>query len=858
MTTPTPTPTPAPASVPPPQPAPVPARPHGALSRARVWGAALLGAVTAGLTAWAAWPIYETAWLLVVTIAGLVLGAGLAFAQAIRRISIPVTAAIAIILFAVTVVPVARPQSFSEGLLRGIGDALSATVLGWKQLLTLTLPVGGYQAVLVPAYVVVFVSVFAVVRIALARGKRAVWAALPLFAPIAFGTVFGSSVVSAPTRLGPLAIWAPRETAIWLTGCVIAAVWIVWVAGAERRAALRLGRRAAHTDPYAASAPGTDHPDPMIARASAGRRGVQVLVAAAVVIAALGVGSFVAPLATGAERDVPRDRIDPAIVVREQVSPLATYRAAKSDAALDVPLIEVVSEGEPPARLRFAVLDAYDGVDFHVSDDVAGRFSRFPSGKDLTDPVDVDVRIAEGYDTIWLPATDLGAPPSFTGERAGELADALYVNPETGAAIAVPEGDSGALRQGDGYTVPMERDPGRELVADPLTAAPRFDLETAPELVRWVERQDVSADAEGLTELIERLRERGYLSHAIAPVNADGAPALWLERLSDAYGVSFEPSAGGHSLARIEELFAQLNTQEQAAGEQATPAQLVAGIGDDEQFATAAALVARALGYDSRVVIGVRLDNGAAAATDAHGAGVPGVPACSDVCTGEHLAAWVEVRGNDGAWVPVDVSPQVQISPERIEEGEQLPEFTTVPEERDAREVDPPVGLSEQSDEAHAGDDAEGASWVWPIVRTVLLILALLVCLLVPFLFLPLAKRVRARRRRAAANPELSALGAWEELLDRARDARARFPETASRPAIAAALGTAPAAWAAEQVDRAVFSAESIDRGTADWVWAAVDEHAREQRADMTRWQRIRAAYSLRSLWRRPRKGATR
>ncbi|MFC7766281.1 transglutaminase-like domain-containing protein [Leucobacter soli] len=362
-----------------------------------------------------------------------------------------------------------------------------------------------------------------------------------------------------------------------------------------------------------------------------------------------------------------------------------------------------------------------------------------------------------------------------------------------------------------------------------------FDTEAMPELSAWVAAQQQPATGEGFAELVRRLRERGYLSHALSDGEGE---RLWIERLSAAYGTRFEQSAGGHSAARLEQLFAQLNSQERQVGEEAPVEQLVAGVGDDEQFAAAAALVARSLGFESRVVLGVRLGG--------EGAGVPGVPACSDVCTGEHLAAWIEVRDASG-WVPFDVSPQVEQPPQAIEKGEQLPEFPTTPEERDANEVDPPLGTGEQSDDADPAEEPPAASWIWPVLRIAGLSVAALALLALPLLFLPFAKRWRRHRRRAEADPELRALGAWQEMLDRAADAGVRVPRAAGRPEVAAVLGTAPARWAAERADRAVFSPSGIGDEEADWMWAAADADRAEREAGFGRMRRIRAAYALSS-----------
>lgn len=793
--------------------------------------AAAAGALALGVAA--AWPIYATGRLWLVALAGLVLGGGLAWARDRWRLALPVVAALLLVLFAATVVPVAVPDSLGGGWFSGLVDALAAIALGWKQLLTLSLPVGGYRTVLVPAYVVMIVTALLVVLIGRRPGRRSAFAAIPMLLPVAFGTVFGASEVSAPLALGPLRLAAPREIGLWLAAAALAAVWVVWTSGAQRRRALRLGRStAAAGDPAA----------PRRADAPGARGGiVRGCIGAGIVVVALGAGAALAPVLDAGARAVPRDRIDPEIVVRERPSPLASYRGSKRDDAIDRTLFTVTSDGALPDRLRLAVLDVYDGVDFHVGDDAAGRFTRFPSGTGADPSAEVTVEVGEGYRDIWAPIAPLAARPSFSGERADALADGFYVNRDTGGAIAVPDDDAAVpgLRAGDGYTAEMAI--GRTApVADaqalggPARQEPLVDLEALPELAEWIERQGLGDDAAGLGELVQRLRDRGYLSHSMSEGEGE---TVWLERLSAQYGTTFESSAGGHSEARVEELFEELNEQQAAAGEEAKPAQLVAAIGDDEQFAAAAALVAQALGYESRVVVGFRLD----------GEGVPGVPACAEACTGETLAAWIEVRGDRGAWVAYDVTPQVERSPQRIEEGEELPEFSTTPEERDVKEVDPPIGLGEQNEGEEQDDVAAHDSWLWPVLRIAGLTGSALALLAIPICFLPLAKRRRARRRRGAAVPELRALGAWEEMLDRARDAGVRLPAGTTRGDVGEALGTAPAIWAAGQVDRAVFSPHGISSADADELWRAVDADSAERASGLGRFARLRARYSLRS-----------
>lgn len=785
-----------------------------------------LAIVIALLAAAALWPIYQTPrlWLVSGTGAGLAL-AGTWLGQRYRWGPATVLALLA--AFALTVLPVAVPSALGAGpggLLRAEASALAAVALGWKQLLTLSLPLSTYQNVLVPAYALTMAATAVGTALMLRGGRLTPLAALPALAPVVVGTFFGAAQVSEAAMVGPLRVLAPREVALWGLALAGVAGWIGWASSAERRAALRRGRLGAG---------GHD--------AGAIRRGALIRGTAGglILMLAVGAGTAFAPVIDSAKRDVPRDRIDPEIIARTQVSPLASYRTWKRDAAYDAPLFTVTGERLPPT-LRLAVLDHFDGVDFTLGDPrQAGRFTRLPSASTDGETAEVRVEIHEGYHGVWAPIADLGAPPVFAGPRAEELADAFFYNRQAGAAVVVPT--AAGLAPGDAYHAPMSLAPPPQLSADPASTEPLLEQGRYPNLERWVEMQNLPAGAPGLLAAVERLRDRGYLSHSLTD---DAGHTHWLEALQSRHGARFIPSAGGHSAARIEKLFEQLLDQQVTVGEGAQAADLVSGIGDDEQFATAAALLARALGYDSRVVLGVRLGED----------GVPGIPACSAQCEGRHISAWVEVRGADEAWVPLPVTPQVQIPPTLVERGEQLPQFATQPEERDAAESDPPVGSTDRQ-------SAEGAEAVEPeepgprTMRMVAIILAAAVLLALPITFLPVTKRLRSRRRRARMAPELSVLSAWEELLDRYRDTRAHPPVREGRGDVAVVLGIASGEELARSVDRAVFAPEAITWQEAEGVWRLADEALRHRREQLSWWEALRAAYSLRSLTHRPKGG---
>ncbi|MFD5599097.1 DUF3488 domain-containing protein [Leucobacter sp. NPDC058333] len=801
----------------------IPRRGRTSTSPAVIIGAALLSAIAVAAGALSAMPIYRTPWVWLVGGVAWAVSFGIVWLSRYMRWGIGAVALL-IAAFVVAVVPLAVPSALGTGpagLIGGLIDGLATVSLGWKQLLTLTLPIGTYQAVMVPWLVVAMATSAAITALALRGGRVAPFAAVPALAPVAFGVIFGASEVSAPMQLGPLTVEAPRELALWGVVCIVGAAWVAWSSGMGRRAALRLGRS---TQP-AEGAGGV--------RRNAAIRGIT---AALTVVIALGIGAAVAPLAS-ADRQVPRDRVDPQLIVREQTSPLAGYRASKRDDTYSEPMFSVRADGVPPARLRMAVLDGYDGVDFFVDEGAEGRFTRFPSGEPVPEPVDVTVEIDEGYRGIWLPlAPPLAAPPTFDGARSGALGDAFYVNRESWAAIAVPSGSG--VRPGDSYTATMNGVDDEAPAGDPVQESSLIDLERMPQLDLWLQTQKLPSTMDGLLEAIQRLRDRGYLSHSLTDGEGERD---WLKAASEEYGTKFMPSSGGHSVARIEALFTQLNEKERAAGAKAKDTALVAGIGDDEQFAAAAALIARAMGFDSRVVLGVRLGEG-------DDAGVPGIPACTDVCTGENLAAWIEVRGDGGAWAAVDASPQLAIPPTTLERGEQLPEFPTVPEEHDASQADPPSGTSGDSGDPAEAPERDSFAALWPILRAVGLSLLTLVLLALPLLFLPVAKRMRRNRRRAAVAPEERALGAWDELIDGFADTGRVASAQSSRRDVMEQLSVPSGTWIAWTVDRAVYAHEGIADADAEQLWTMVDDELAARRAELGFWGRLRARYSLRSL----------
>lgn len=800
------------------------------MSRLQLWA---LGYVVVGivLATASAWPVYQTPRVLLVGLVGGALGAGVAVAARMLRWGLPIAALVAAGAYLVAAVPLAVPSALTlPGFLGGVRDAVLGVVLGWKQMLTLSPPLGEYQAVLIPFLVVVLFGAFLATFLALRNGRRAVLAVPVVAAMTVFGIAFGLGRTSSSVQVFGVVLPAPRE---WLIGVGVFAVSLVWVVGRTRIQRAQALRRVAAT--------------------GVRRRGAPVwlavrrhLLAGGLVVVALVAGLAVAPAADGwADRSVLRDEIEPMVVVQRQTSPLSGYRGWFSADRLDTPVIEVGGDTSGVDRIRFATLDAYDGEDFHVAEEE--RFSRLPrTAPPADDRIALDIAVGEGYRGIWVPApVGLAEAPRFTGDRADALADGFHVDTDGDTALTVADAPGGGagLIPGDRYSLLADVPAPGDGVAALRGGESTLDPDAYPALVEWAEMQEQPRTGAGFVELVDRLRARGYLSHALLD---DATAAGWIGALEQTEGYAFASSYAGHSAARIEEVFTTLIDQERRAGSDAAPELLVSAVGDDEQFATAAALLARHWGFESRVVVGVRMPSADE---------VPGIPACDAVCTGANMGAWIEVRAPGGQWQPVDVTPQFSMLPSAITEGEQLPEHPTVPEQPRSEALDPPQAQSDSNDDAPPleAPESEFLAILLPVLRGVGLGLLVLALLVLPLAVLLLAKRRRTRSRRGTGDPETRLAAAWEELVDLYADHDVALRAVGTRVQQARSTDRAAAVRLAALVDQGVFAGHPPTDEQAEAGWRIVDAERSALVAPLGRWRRLRMRLRPASFLRRAR-----
>jgi transglutaminase-like putative cysteine protease len=746
--------------------------------RGVVLDVALLWTMT-GIAAAAFWPVYRDTSFLVMAVGAVLAGTLVALIGArFRWPSYAVLLTGIVVLFAAGV-PLAIPGRAILGALPswdGVVDLAAALVFGWKQLLTITLPVGDYQALLVPAFVLLYASVLVATTIA----ERARFPELAVIPPV---VVFLVAIAFGPDE----ALW-PAPLALGLLASVL--VFLVLQRWRRRRAAIAT---LARSTPDAEGRPLETAGDAVL--------GIRAIVAGGLILAVAGAASIGAStvLPVTGERDVLRTAVVQPFDPRDYPSPLAGFRRYLRDDRVDAILLRV--EGLPDdARLRIATLDSYDGVVYAVGsasiDSASGTFVRIPQSVDQSDiegdPVTVDVEIV-GYSGVWVPTVGAFEAIAFSGSRPAALTDAFYYNDTSGTAAVL-----GGLAAGDGYRLAavLPEQPAASELADVTPGSaevPRLG-ELPEELALYLEERVRSLTDPGarLAAMLEALQVDGYISHGLDAEDP--------------------PSRSGHASDRLAELVTAPRM-----------------IGDAEQYAVAAALMARQLGFPARVVFGFAPENG--------------------VVRGDDVTAWIEVDTAQHGWVTIDPVPEDRPIPE--EEPEEDSQVARPPSI-----VPPPPDRPDPQAEQNAPDSTQDDPDVLDPVLAVLLAIARVVgagllalaVLLAPFAVVVAAKARRRRLRRTAPTVVQRISGGWDEFADAVIDHGYDAPPAATRSELAAVAGGLPSRVLAAVADRAVFAPERAEELDADRVWDAVAELRASLDLGLTRRQRLRALVSLRSL----------
>ncbi|HEU4849973.1 MAG TPA: transglutaminase domain-containing protein [Terrimesophilobacter sp.] len=743
-------------------------------------------AISTGVASIALWPSYGTASLIVLVAVTIVVASGIGLLSAWFRWPSPVVLAVTLVVYLALGVPLAVPSLAISGVLpslTGLRELVVATATSWKQLLTISLPVGDYQALLVPAFILILVTV--VVSLTVALRSR-----------VAEVAVLGPVVVFIVANLfGPDSAQWPFAVTMGLIVSIL--LWLLWLRWYRRRESIRL----------LSGVSSTEDGSPVARVADGGFVGFRSLVSAGLVLAiagtaAYGAISFVPPTA---DRVVLRTAMVQPFDPRDYPSPLSGFRKYLQPTTAGRTMLTV--SGLPAgSRIRVATLDSYDGVVYSVGrgsvSSISGSFTRVPLMVDQSavagTAATVEVTIGN-YTGVWLPTVGRLERVTFGGSDAPDLLGSFYFNQnsDTGAVVT-------GLASGDSYTltavIPTQPDADQlsSLEPGPATLPPVSVVpdELAAALDAYV--SGLTDPGDKLVAMLDGLRRDGYVSHGV--------------------GATEPESRSGHAADRITEL---LTAQRM--------------IGDQEQYAVTAALMARQLGFPARVVFGF-------APTDI-------VPDGLTTVTGSDVSAWIEVDTTQYGWVAIDPTPPLRDIPEeQPEEPTQVarPQAPVQPQlpETDDRDTRLPPNSSQ--------DDTPLDNPVLTILVRILSGLGwatlVMAVLLSPFLTIAAAKWRRRRLRRLAPTPLERISGGWEEFEDAVLDHGFTPGPAPTRIEVAQTVGGTQPFVLAAVADRAVFAPGEPDADQAEQLWRSVDELRYSLDLGLTRWERVKAVISLRSL----------
>lgn len=517
------------------------------------------------------------------------------------------------------------------------------------------------------------------------------------------------------------------------------------------------------------------------------------------------------------DRTVARNWVEPPFDVGRYPSPLAGFRKyvdlkGRSDPAnvYDKTLLDI--EGVPAGtRIRFATMDRYDGMVWGATDNALpgpadDSFQRVSSTIDNPvegSEVEATVTLGEGWTGVWLPTVGALRSMAFETGDARATAEVFRYNLATSTAV-VPTG----LQPGDRYSFTAVQ-PDDELTEQTVGSSELTPLPTGAGFIqgptdKWTE----GAGPDPMDRVLaaaEHLRSEG--------------------KYSDGIGRTERIYVAGHSVWRL-------------ADEFVNAPQIV---GNDEQYSATMALVANDIGVPARVVLGATVPEGGRV-------------------TGKDVSAWVELRAADGSWRTLPTEAFMSTTPP----ADQVPETNTpmsgtvIPP---PNPIPPPSDAGEQSDadlkerkakREDADEEDEGLipgvpAWVGVVLTYVggpLLLVALLLGAVVGL------KAWRRHRRRSADSPSARLVGAWRELVDHARDLGQVVPlgPSVTRREQSVGIVSGQAGVLARRADSFVFGPSAPEVAAAATYWETIDAERRAMSQEVGRWQRFRAAVSLRSL----------
>jgi len=520
----------------------------------------------------------------------------------------------------------------------------------------------------------------------------------------------------------------------------------------------------------------------------------------ATAVAVLAGGAVPAALAARDRPFDPRSLREVVPAASDVDNPLSMVRSARRQRDPEMAQITTSSPGGAVAvYLRLVALDRYDGSTWSATSQyrVAGEhLPRTPAGGPSTVVLDQDV-VVKGLSTPWLAVADRpvrlqGMPVLHDANQGTLLATArqpLHPEQRYRATSLVPRVDPSGLANAMADTGGA-LEPYRTL---PPGLPPEF-----------------SAAAQAAVA---------------SAVGSDFARLAGLQSyFTDGYAIQ-DAEAGGQSVAQLARFIA--------------PDRRVAP--SSAEFAAAFALLARTLGYASRVVVGF----------------APFPAGGSRILRRGDLHAWPEVALRGFGWVPFEPTPVDRSDPARPEVAVPVDSPADLAKKVAADQSGPsPTGTGPgHGDPAASPRRARLLRWALGLGGafggTVLLLLGPM----------GLKARRRRRRRKASVDPAQRVLGAWAEALDRlaergvARDRTATSRDVVDRTSGRLGPAVAPPVHEIGSLATMAIAAPpgSLDPSHGEGAWTAAEQLTRALQSTGSLGDRARAAIDPRPLLRRSR-----
>jgi hypothetical protein len=745
-----------------------------------VWADVLVVAVLTVIALLGFGPAFGQLGYLVAGIGGLVVGAAVAVAGVLLRLPLVATVLIGVAAYFVFGTAFALPGEGIVGVipsLTSLGDLATGAVFGWSDAVTLRAPLEAPPYLAVVPFAATLVVSLTAVSLAMrmpSTGRRA--------------TLRAALLVAGPTLLFLAGILLGTRDAYFagIRGVAFAAIALGWLGWRIRSSKRSIA------------------PDPGLTRRAIVGSAVIVLVA---VVAGGVLGTFVSP--SSSSRLVVRDAVQPPFNPLDYPAPLAGFRKYTND----LRKTKLFSATNLPSGslIRLATMDSYNGIVWSVTGpgeqtDGSGSFellgSTIPSPSLFTPGAKTESKFSVlGYDNVWLPSLGYMDALRF-GAHAGDSdpRDTVRVNTATGTTAVTSGVSRGMTYTVDATAQKIPNDKALKNVPVAKVAMP--SVTDVPDVIATKAEQYAGGSASAIQKLrnLERsLKKLGYLSHG---------------RASDPV-----PSRAGEGADRMNDLL------------QKTPM-----VGDQEQYTSAFALMARHLGYPVRIVMGFK----------AHTSGRGTV-----TFTGNDITAWDEVAFQGVGWIPFFPTPTKTDAPK---DQTVKPKLQPQPQVRQPPDTPPKADdllTPVKTKDNKAPKDHHAfvlPAWVY-YVGGILVLVAL--ALYLPMAIVAIRKR-RRRLRRVRGPGDRRAAGAWDELVDGFGELGYSLPKAATRLVTAATLEAQSAEQGipmqagtltdlAADTDAAVFDGTDVTEERSSQLWHRV-EQSLESVSNSAGWLRRRIA----------------